>query len=427
MPVNPLASLRALPQRVPFFYGWVIVGCAICAAFARQGAAVATLSVFVEPMCRDFGWSRTALSGAVSLGGVLAAFISPVVGAIVDRRGAGVVLALGALVVGGAALALSQTTSLLWFYVAFSIGRMTFASPFDIGISGSIASWFRRYRAQAMSYVNVGASVGLAAMPMIAHIAMTDGGWPAGWIALGISVIAIGALPAALLMHRRPEDVGLMPDGAVVLEGAVGADGGLSEVPPEPQFSRGEALRTPALWLLVAYTAFIFPVQAGISLHQAPNIIQQGLSATVAATVVTTFSLAATVAGLGFGFAARRIPVRFLLAGTAALMTFSAVAMVDIGSATQAYAAGILFGGGIGGLLTLLPVAWADYFGRDHFGAIRGVTLPVQVVAQAAGPLIAGALYDLSGSYQLSLNLFCGLGCVAVVLALLARPPARAA
>ena len=72
----------------PFFYGWLIVACAACANFARQGAAVATLSMFVVPMTLEFDWSRSAISGAVSLGGVLGALTAPYLGAMVDRTGA---------------------------------------------------------------------------------------------------------------------------------------------------------------------------------------------------------------------------------------------------------------------------------------------------------------------------------------------------
>ena len=81
-----------LVERVPFFYGWIVLGCVCLAGFARQGPAVATLSIFVEPMTREFGWSRAALSGAVSLGGVLAALTSPLIGPVLDRRGARLVL-----------------------------------------------------------------------------------------------------------------------------------------------------------------------------------------------------------------------------------------------------------------------------------------------------------------------------------------------
>src|SRR5215470_4564332 len=78
---------RALAALLPFYYGWIVLACLCCAGFARQGAAVATFSIFVEPLTREFGWSRAALSGAVSLGGLLAAIAAPVIGSLVDRRG----------------------------------------------------------------------------------------------------------------------------------------------------------------------------------------------------------------------------------------------------------------------------------------------------------------------------------------------------
>src|SRR3954471_16886989 len=94
--------IAAMARRLPFFYGWVILFCACCAGFSRQGGAVATLSIFVAPMTHDFGWSRTALSGAVSLGGVLAALLSPTLGRMLDRSGARLVLCLAVLLTGAA-------------------------------------------------------------------------------------------------------------------------------------------------------------------------------------------------------------------------------------------------------------------------------------------------------------------------------------
>src|SRR5438477_11264378 len=93
-----LATL--LISRLPFFYGWVILACVCCAGFARNGPAVATLSIFVEPMTSELGWSRTALSGAVSLGGIMAALTSPLIGPVLDRRGARMMLCAAVLVPG---------------------------------------------------------------------------------------------------------------------------------------------------------------------------------------------------------------------------------------------------------------------------------------------------------------------------------------
>src|SRR5262245_6076564 len=122
--------------RLPFFYGWIVLGCVCCAGFARQGPAVATLSIFVEPMTSDFGWSRTALSGAVSLGGIMAAVLSPLIGPMLDRRGARAMLCSAVLVTGACTMALSLTQSLVAFSIFFCIARMNFAGTFDIGIYG---------------------------------------------------------------------------------------------------------------------------------------------------------------------------------------------------------------------------------------------------------------------------------------------------
>jgi MFS family permease len=116
--------------------------------------------------------------------------------------------------------------------------------------------------------------------------------------------------------------------------------------------------------------------------------------------------------------------VRFPLALVGALLALGALLMTRIGSAADGYVAAGVFGLGIGGILTLLPVAWADYFGRENYGAIRGLALSAQVLAQATGPLFAGALRDLTGDYGLSLYGFAALSGLSVAVALVARAPA---
>jgi len=300
---------------------------------------------------------------------------------------------------------------------------MTFASPFEIGISTAIAKWFIQHRAQAMSYVNVASSIGLAAMPLIAHAAMGGADWRLGWVAVAAVVLSVGVLPSLLLLVRRPEDIGLTPDQG---NPTTAVDAPAFATPREPEFTRAQALRTPTLWLIMGFTAFVFPVQAGISLHQVPLLLERGLSPLVAVGAVSTFSLVAALSGLGFGLFGRRYSSRHGLSIAALSLAASALAFLAVQTAWQAFAAAALFGIGIGGLLTLLPVIWAEYFGRRNFGAIRGMTLPVQVVSQAAGPLIAGVSYDWRGAYGPSLMLFAGFAIVAALLVFLARPPKAA-
>ena len=140
--MRPPLLPRLLVPRLPFFYGWVVLGVLCCAGFARQGPAVSTLSVFVTPLIRDFGWSRTALSGAVSLGGILAAIVSPLIGPFLDRAGSRLLLSYAVLTTGAALLLLSLTNSLVMFCILFCFARMNWASPFELGIYGAVNNWF---------------------------------------------------------------------------------------------------------------------------------------------------------------------------------------------------------------------------------------------------------------------------------------------
>jgi cyanate permease len=117
------------------------------------------------------------------------------------------------------------------------------------------------------------------------------------------------------------------------------------------------------------------------------------------------------------------LPIRYMMAVSGAFLTASPLLMKAISSPAEAYLAAALFGFGVGGILTMLPIAWADYFGRANFGAIRGVALSAQVVAQAVGPLISGVLRDWTGNYQASLSVFAALGGLSVIAALSAKRP----
>jgi OFA family oxalate/formate antiporter-like MFS transporter len=335
---------------------------------------------------------------------------------VLDRRGPRLILCLAVLATGLSTMALSLVQSLVVFYLLFVFARMVWASPFDLGLYSALNNWFVARRTFATGFATLFQMLGLVGLPIIAQLAMHDGGWQAGWLAVGSTVLIVGFLPVWLLLVRRPEDLGLSPDSAKA--------GGKAAV-AEPRFSRAEALRTRAFWLLSFYTALVYPVQAGVSLHQAAHLIERGLSPITAATAISVFSVMSAVSGFGLGFLPRRLPLHYTMMAAAALLATGCFLLIGVGSAHAAYLAVGLFGLGIGGLMTLLPVAWADYFGRESFGAIRGVVLSVQTLAQAAGPVLSGALRDWSGSYALSLTVFGCLGLLAVGVALATTRPTK--
>ena len=405
---------RLIVRRLPFYYGWVILGCVCLAGFARQGPAVAVLSIFVEPMRSDLGWSSAAFGGAVSLGGVLAAIVSPTIGRVLDRHGARILLCYAVLSTGIALLALSLIESLVFFYLLFCFARMNWASPFELGLYGALNSWFIARRARAASIATVAQLAGLVVLPLAAHFAIQAADWRAGWIAIGACVLGIGFLPVWLLLVRRPEDAGLVAESAV-------RSGAATE--PEVQFTRAAAMRTAAFWLLASFTVLVFPCQAGMSLFLAAHMIERGIDATTVATIVSAAALASAAASFVIGFVPRRWPIRYLMAACAVVLCAAAVIMLSISGPLHAFVAAALFGCAIGGVLALLPIVWVDYFGRSSYGAIRGVALSMQVLAQACGPIAAGALRDAYGDYTRSLTMFAVLAAIAVAVALLARKP----
>ena len=402
----------------------MILACVCAAGFARQGSSVAALSIFVEPMTHEFGWSRTGISAAVSIGGVLGALVAPWIGTFLDRNGARAVLGTAVLATGIPVMLLSGTHSLAYFYMCYCTARMSFAGPYDLGIYGTIVNWFVRRRAFVTAVATVAQMSGLVAMPLLAHFAMQASGWRAAWMAIGAAVLVIGFLPVWLLHVRRPEDLGQQADGERAPAAVPGAASHATE-DAAPAYTRRQALASPAFWLLALFTLLVYPVQSGISLHQAPLLIERGLAPAVAAGAVSTFAALSAVSGFAYGFWPRRVPQRYALVLVGLSLAAATLLMRWVAAPATAYAAASLFGLGVGGLLTMLPIAWAEYFGHRSYGAIRGVALTVQVAAQAAGPVISGALRDATGDYRASLATFTVLAFAGAAAALAAAPPRR--
>ena len=421
-----------LSRSLPFYYGWVIFAVSAVTSYSsRPMMAVATLSVFLVPMTEELGWSRGVFSGAVSLGGICAVAISPLVGWFIDRYGSSAAVAAGGAVSGACAVGLSLISNVWLFYALYVPGRMAFASPLELGTSTAISNWFIRRRAFALGLLNVTQGTGLALMPLLAHLIIMGWSWRIAWASLGAYTLAVAVVPGLLLLARRPEDMGLRADPAkgASLENVTAssateaADDGPTE-PPEPGFTLRQASATRAFWLLAVFSGAGFMVQAGVSLHQAPHYIQQGLSGTAAAVIVSTFAISQVPGGMLWALLARRVPVRFLLGLAGLIVGAGALGTLLSGSLAGGLGAASVLGVGVGGLHVLLRLAWADYYGRRYLGSIRGFTLPVQLAGQSLGPIIAGFFYDSTGRYDTPFIIFTVAVWVAALMVMAATPPA---
>ena len=430
------AGLRArLAQRLPFYYGWVILAVASVPSFgARPVMAVATLSVFVVPMTDQFGWSMGQFSGAVSLGALFGLIVSPFAGRLVDRYGSGVMLSASSAVVGFCAIGLSFISPVWSFYALYVPGRAVFSSPLELGTSTSVSNWFIRRRPMSLAYLVIIQGIGLTIFPIIAQVLIDGWGWRTAWLALGIFTLASGVLPVLLLMARRPEDMGLEADpekgskraatGEETSRQDSSAEGRATPSRyTESDYTVRQALATRAFWVLALFSVFGFVVQAGVSLHMVPHYINQGVPAYLAAFTASAFAFGQVPAGFVWAALARRVPLRILLSAAAGCMTVGAIGTGMSSSLSAGMPMGLLLGFGVGGLHLLLRLTWADYYGRLYLGSIRGLTLPAQIGGQAMGPIIAGFMFDASGGYQTPFTIFGIIVAVAAVMVLAATPP----
>ncbi|MCS7207390.1 MAG: MFS transporter [Dehalococcoidia bacterium] len=415
---------RAVGRRLPVFYGWVVVGAAGSTMFVRNAAASLTLAVFVYPMAADLGWSRTLIAGAASLGGILATAASPLSGWAVDRYGPRRVLLGSVVVLGLSTLALGWASTPLVFYLAYAVGRVLFSSPIQIGASVAVSQWFIRLRGRANAFLFLAHALGMGLFPLIAQGLMALGGgeaWRQAWVGLGLLVWGVAVLPVALLLVGKPEEMGLAPDGST--PPTPGGPKPFPPAPPDTSFTTAQALRTPALWLLALAGGLLFCVHAGVNIHQGAYLRDKGLAASMAAFAIAVNAACTGGGSLVWGFLSERLPVRWLYVATAGTIALASVLFAQVNTVAEAFGVTALFGFGLGGMLVLPSVAYANYFGRRFLGSIRGLAEPFVAGGQAVGALLAGAIFDATGSYQTAFLLYAGTGLTAALLLVGARPP----
>lgn len=383
------------------------------------------LGVFVHPLEDDLGWNRAEVAVAVTTGGLLGALVAPLAGWLMDRYGGRVVIPPGAILMGGVLVVLAATDVLWQFIALYAVGRALAVGAMNPGAFTAVSNWFVRRRPLAVSLVALGPRISMATLPVLtATVIAAAGDWRAGWLALAGVVSLFAIVPPALLMHRRPEDVGLLPDGdAAGSEGGDGAELSLD-------FGLREAMRTRSYWLLGLAIGLLMFAAGSINFHQIPYLEDQGLSGTAAALTVSVFSLVGGLGGLLGGAIATRVTTRWTMATTFLGMAAGVFLLLLVDSVPMAMVYAVFYGVFFGATVTLNQAIYADYFGRRSLGVVRGSHQPFQLLLNAVGPLIAGIWFEWAGSYTV---MFVGFAAVFVVasaslaLAPMPRRPAVAA
>jgi len=383
-------------MRTPF-YGWTIVAVAFVTHCITTGIVFYSFGVFLQPLTAEFGWTRAEASVGFSLVSLCGAMYSPIIGRVVDRRGARPAQLAGATAMALGFALMQHVQSLAGFYLL--MGAIVSFGATGLGglpSNAAVARWFIRRRGQALGLATAGISMGGVIFVPLTQWLVEQQGWRSafGWLSL---VILAGAVPpVALFMRRSPEAMGLRPDGEAAP--VPGADPRIiAEI--ERSWSAAQAVRSRNFWLI---TAAFSLTSAGLSatlLHEIAFLTDRGLPLRQAAWVLGATAGVGVVGKLGFGALLDRFGQRRILLLCFALQALGIGLLVAPTSLASLSAFVIVYGFAMGGNATLWATVVATAFGRLHYGAISGWMTPVIVVTQALAIPLAGAVRDLSGSY----------------------------
>jgi MFS family permease len=280
--------MRALvrPLLGHVYYGWVMLGAVSITEVVSWGILYYAFTVFVTPMQTELGWSRVSLTGAYSLALLCAGLAAVPVGRWLDRHGPRALMTAGSIFGSLLLLAWSQVTSLWAFYLIMAgIGVAASAVLYEPAFA-IVATWFRQRRGRALTVLTFfGAWASFIFIPLSAWLVEMLG-WRAAIVALAGILALITIPPHALLLRRRPQDLGLLPDGAstemLTAQHLVAA---------ERSVSAHAALRAASFWwLTIAFGVGTFAAVA-MTVHLIPYLIEYGHSPTFAATVAGLFGL----------------------------------------------------------------------------------------------------------------------------------------
>ncbi len=406
------------------YYGWYIVGLIFITNMTFGGIGNFSPPMFLKPMTQELEWSRTFYSMTISLGAMVASPMALFLGPLIDRRGARIPMLAGGVMLGAGLIILgfvhTQWQFILVRGMLVPLGIMALAQVTPTVV---VANWFIRKRGRAMAVTTMGMALGSTLIGPTATFLIGALGWRQAWMVLGVAAWFLVIPPVALLMKRRPEDIGLLPDGDAT---GPRARQGRPSTHAEVTWTRREAMRQPTLWLLaVAYPVGIVGMGA-VNAHIYPYLTDIKFTPQTAALITMSISLVSLLIKPPWGFLAERVQPRYCLMGAFLLISAGMTLLVLAGSSrTGLFVAAAVMGLGWGGCILLGGLLWANYFGRMTLGRVQSIASPIQSAFGPVGPIVAARVYDVTGSYERIFTVFIGTTLLAAFLLLLTRPPVK--
>jgi len=419
--------------RLPFYYGWVIVG-SVFAVFAFSYGVYYGFSVFYVALLEEFGWSRASTAGVFSVFVTVIGLGGLVGGALLDRFGPSRVMPFGGILLALGLVATSRITHLWEFYLYFGV-----LCGFAFSLTGwvpcvtVVSRWFSAKQGKALGIASAGIGLGTVVMVPFSQYLISTVGWRSSYLVMA-AVALLGIVPqTALLQVGRPEKLGLGPDGR---DGSV--KGAVSRRPPASRevrvvdpswagraWSLSTAVRTRRFWMLTGALSLAVFAHQMVFVHQAAYLVDGGYDKMLAASMVGLVGFLSIFAKVTWGEMGDRIGrERTFTLGTGALV--SGILLLVLTRVAPSFwivlLFAVVFAAGYAATPSILSAATADVFGGRNFGSIYGAICVGQGLGSAFGAWVAGYIFDVTGSYMVAFGVAMGSAVLSAACLWLAAP-----
>jgi len=381
-----------------FFYGWIIVGIANIGIFSSGPGQSHTFSVFVEPISQDLELSSASIASAYGFATLIAAFLLPYMGKIIDRYGARVSLIIISIILGISCIFFGAASNFLMLTVGFGFLRFFGQGSLMLGCANLVSQWFDSKRGFAMSLMALGFGMSMAIHPPVSQFLIDQYGWKYAWIILGISTWIIMVPSLFILAWNNPENIGLKPDG--VKKSNLKND----EVEAIEGLNLTEASKENSFYILAAMWFGMAMLVTTLHFYQVTILTNQGITTEFAASLFTVSAFAMVVFMPLVGKFFDNFPTKYVLATGLLINSISLISITYSNSEAYSLFYAVSFGINNAFSMTMFGYIWPRYFGRKHLGSIQGTGQMIGVIGASLGPLPVGFAIDYLGSSLITIR-----------------------
>ena len=395
--VRPLPAVaRFLPDGS--YYGWAVaVGCSFL-MLVGVGVGYYGLAVFLRPLQEVHGWSNRVVSGATGLYFGISGITGAIVGPHIDRRGPRTFMLVGSVLIGVSVSLIGFVETIWQLYLVYTVLAIAFGLATSVSVNAVMTRWFVARRAKAMSISSTGISVGGMVLAPLGSRLIEIGGLELAAPVMGALVIAV-ALPVILfVIVPDPAHVGLLPDGLAPSSEPLRTS--LSEAVQLREWTRPQAVRTQAFWMLLLGFGVVLTAQTGFVIHQISFLENRVGSRSTAALALSVTAFGSIVARLAVGSFADRIDKKGLTIALFVVQAAAVAGVVATDNVPLTYLLTLVFGFTIGNVYMMMSLLVGEVFGTVSFGAVFGLVSLVGQTGSGIGPFAVGWMEDVTGGYS---------------------------